>query len=80
MDKAYVLHHTYGEAESETYKMLGVFLTHDLAVLAINSYLALPGFIDYPDGFTISQYVVNELYWSEGFEPGLDDTIEEQAY
>jgi len=77
MSKVFVLHHTYGDAESETYKLLGIFSTEDLAKLSIQEYLRLPGFIDYPDGFTISKYEINEPHWKEGFESGLIDKIEE---
>lgn len=77
MNRVFVLHHTYGDAESETYKVLGVFSAESIATLAIQKYLKLPGFMDYPDGFTISHYVLDEMCWREGFESGLHDDLEE---
>ncbi|MGF2681259.1 DUF7336 domain-containing protein, partial [Pseudomonas aeruginosa] len=31
MDNVFILHHTYGDSESESYKLLGVFSTEDRA-------------------------------------------------
>ena len=65
--KMFVLHHTYGTSPSETYKLLGVFGTRDKAMDAIRRASGLPGFKDYPEGFSIDAYVVDESSWKEGF-------------
>ena len=67
MTHVFVLHHTYGPDENESNKLLGVFSSQASAELARAKYLLLPGFRDYPDGFTIDRYVVDEHYWAEGF-------------
>jgi hypothetical protein len=77
MTKVFVLHHTYGDSESETYKLLGVFSSEAAAQSAIQKYLPLPGFISYPDGFEITPYIVDENHWNEGFGfDHLDDVKE----
>lgn len=65
--KVFVLHHTYGPASSETYKLLGVFSSESSALEAERVARSLPGFRDYPDGFTVDVYDVDERCWSEGF-------------
>lgn len=40
----YILHHTYGPSESESYKLLGVFSSQLNAEQAKDQYLTLPGF------------------------------------
>lgn len=71
MTNVYLLHHTYGPAESETYKLVGVFRSQTSAQEAMQRALMLPGFKDYPDGFTIDRYVLDKACWTEGF--GLAD-------
>ncbi|ENT5106328.1 hypothetical protein ACFFZI_001847, partial [Pseudomonas aeruginosa] len=68
----YILHHTYGPSESESYKLLGVFSSQLNAEQAKDQYLTLPGFRDYPEGFSIIAYSLDESHWTEGFEAGED--------
>lgn len=75
MSDYFILHHTYGESESESYKLLGVFGSISEAQAAIEFYINLPGFCDYPDGFNISRYETGERDWTEGFEPDQYDVI-----
>ncbi|MBM7129975.1 DUF7336 domain-containing protein [Dyella mobilis] len=77
MTSVFVLHHTYGNSESETYKLLGVFSSDASAQSAILKYLRLPGFIDYPDGFEVTEYLIDEAQWIEGFGFDLLDDVEE---
>lgn len=67
MKELFILHHNHGDPEDETYKRLGVFNTEEQAKEAVEHYLELPGFRDYPSGFEVSKYVVGKLYWPEGF-------------
>jgi homoserine kinase type II len=69
-EAVFVVHHIYGEAESETYKLVGVFESEQGAQSAVDRLRLLPGFCDYPDGFSIDAYKLNEIAWSEGF--GID--------
>lgn len=68
----YILHHTYGPLENESYKLLGVFSSQLTAEQAKDQYLTLPGFRDYPEGFSIIAYSLDESHWTEGFEAGED--------
>lgn len=77
MQQIFLLHHTYGESESETYKLLGAFSSREQAQAAIAHYLNLPGFRDYPDSYEISDYVIGRLHWPEGFGFDQTDEIEE---
>ncbi|TJZ76196.1 DUF7336 domain-containing protein [Chitiniphilus eburneus] len=63
----YILQHTYGDDETESYKFLGVFESKIEAEKAIEFLKNLPGFRDYPDGFSIGKYTLNEIHWREGF-------------
>lgn len=71
----YVVHHSYGDSESETYKLVGVFDSESTALKAVEALRHLPGFIDYPEGFSIDIYALNEVCWSEGFGIGETDTV-----
>jgi len=73
--KVFVLHHSYGTSQSETYKLLGVFSSHASAHEAMFNALRLPGFRDYPDGFSVDEYIVDERCWPEGFGPGELDSV-----
>lgn len=77
MTEVFVLHHTYGESESETYKLLGVFSSETMARSVIKKYLDLPGFRDYPNGFEVTPHTINKTTWEEGFGFDQIDDIEE---
>lgn len=70
----YLLSHArVGDAdEDESAKILGVFSSKEHAQTAIDThYLKQPGFCDYPHGFTVDEYLLDTLYWREGF--GISD-------
>lgn len=48
-------------------KALGIYTSHKLAEKAIKRYKKRIGFKEYPNGFTIDRYVLNEDHWIEGF-------------
>lgn len=52
---------------SDEPKLLGVFDSRQAAEAAIETYQSLPGFRDYPDGFSIDRYQLNSLHWTDGF-------------
>lgn len=54
----------FGDVES---KLVGVYRTEEDARGAIDRYVRLPGFRDYPDGFSIQALAPNEEWWSDGF-------------
>lgn len=63
MSSVFILHHTYGNSESESYKILGVFSTKTKANSEISKYLELPGFKESPNGFTVTEYALDEPHW-----------------
>jgi homoserine kinase type II len=77
MKDVYILHHTYGNSESETFKLLGVFESERQAEEAISNYVALPGFRDYPNGFEVSRHRLGMLGWVGGFGWEQADDVEE---
>ncbi|WP_394782284.1 hypothetical protein [Undibacterium sp.] len=71
----FVVHHTYGESDSETYKLIGVFDTENSALDAIKILSLKPGFCDYVNGFSVEAYTLNESGWAEGFGTNQMDHI-----
>ncbi|EPG6698772.1 DUF7336 domain-containing protein [Pseudomonas aeruginosa] len=68
MSSVFILHHTYGNSESESYKILGIFRTKTKANSEISKYLELSGFKESPNGFTVTEYALDEPHWLSGFE------------
>jgi hypothetical protein len=68
MKTVYLLYHSHDSAEGDdNYKLLGIFSTEKKAQDAIDSFRLKPGFVDYPDDFSIDKYEIDKAYWSEGF-------------
>jgi len=71
MDAVYVLHHVRKDDEyGDDAKMIGVYSFEGSAIAAIAAISRLadqPGFRDYPEGFSISPYVLDRDHWAEGF-------------
>lgn len=69
MNSVYVLHHVRPEEDDyhEDVKMIGVFADTAAAEAAKTALLSQPGFRDYPDGFHIDEYELNQIHWQEGF-------------
>ena len=68
MDRAYLLQHE--NPDTEDVKVIGLYSSPSLAAAAIERLRTQPGFCDYPDGFTIDAYELNEDHWVEGFVRG----------
>ena len=52
----------------EDFKLIGVFATEQQAQAAMNQLKSQPGFKDYPNGFHIDAYPLNQINWSSGFD------------
>jgi hypothetical protein len=64
----YIVHHVRKtSAEEEDVKLIGVYSTELHARRAVNRLKSASGFRSYPDGFTVSPYVLDEDNWTEGF-------------
>jgi hypothetical protein len=62
------VHH---ECEDENYEyqtFLGIFTTVEKAKSAVNLIKKDPDFIEFQDGFLIEKIIINERYWTEGFD------------
>ena len=51
----------------EDFKIIGVFATEQQAQAAIEQLKSQSGFKDYPNGFHIDAYPLNQINWSQGF-------------
>ncbi|MFU6991258.1 hypothetical protein [Pseudomonas paraeruginosa] len=78
MSSVFILHHTYENSESESYKILGIFRTKTKANSEIPKYLELPGFKESPNGFTVTEYALDEPHWLSGFEGAQSVVIEDR--
>ncbi len=63
----YLLHHVREDEESEDIKLCGVYSSQSLAEAARAQLSLCSGFRDYLDGFSIDEYVLDRMEWSEGF-------------
>jgi homoserine kinase type II len=67
-DEAFVLQHTYeDENGNEETKLIGLYSTLEKANAVVERFKSLPGFQDYPDGFSVDHYRFNVDHWLEGF-------------
>jgi homoserine kinase type II len=73
MRTVYVLFHqfefrnTKEEDLEDRAKLIGVYTDEEEAKKAVERVKGQPGFRDYPDGFVIDCYELNQDSWSEGF-------------
>ena len=60
--------HELGDGEDDE-KLIGVYSSQEDAERAIGCLRErdLPGFRDFPDGFEISDYPINQDHWTEGY-------------
>jgi homoserine kinase type II len=66
--KLYILTHLRFDSEDDQdSKFIGVFSSPEIARSTIEQLADLPGYRKYPDGFSIEEYAVNEIRWTEGF-------------
>jgi len=71
-DSVFVLEHTRYEDDNsdndiEDFKLIGVFTSLEQAKAAIAQLTTQPGFKDYPNGFYIDEYPLDQINWSSGF-------------
>ena len=64
----YLLCHDYETPTSpDNGEILGIFGSETDARQAMADLASKPGFIAFPQGFTIDRYEVDEDHWTEGF-------------
>lgn len=67
LSKVFIVQHEYEKNGCDHLKHIGVFFTRDEAESAVDKLSALPGFKSWPNGFEISEAIVGEYGWKEGF-------------
>ena len=65
MEHAFLVQHK--RADTGHVKIIGVYSSPSKADAAIQRLKGQPGFGDYPDGFTIDAYELDQEHWLEGF-------------
>ena len=74
MQKVYIVHHVHELSDLEDdEKLIGIYGSRDKAELAIGRMKKLPGFKDSPDDFVISEYILDQDHWTEGFVTWMSD-------
>jgi hypothetical protein len=69
MGRVFLLWHSYDVGDGETEdKLLGVYSSREAAERRIVLARRLPGFIDHPNDFEISEYELDRDAWTEGFQ------------
>jgi hypothetical protein len=64
----WVVHHVVRRgSDDEDTKLLGVYASAQGADAAVQRFLARPGFRDFPHGFDLDQYHLDQDYWADGF-------------
>jgi homoserine kinase type II len=63
----YLLWHVHDLENDADEKVIGVYASQANAEAARERAKSLPGFRDYPDGFHIDGYELDEGQWREGF-------------
>jgi hypothetical protein len=63
----FVVHHEYqrDDDQDET-KLIGIYSSEAKAKLAIERLRVLPGFSEWPDGFSVDCYPIDADHWIEG--------------
>jgi len=67
MKSVFVLQHEYEWCGSDEVKFIGVYSTREDAETTTKRLRNQPEFCDWPDGFSIEEYSLNEDHWAEGF-------------
>jgi hypothetical protein len=68
MKPVFILWHVReDDPDKEDAKLIGVYDSESSARAALKRVQDQPGFADYPAGFEISTYILNQDNWTEGF-------------
>jgi hypothetical protein len=63
---AFVVFHDDGNGD-EQMKFIGIFTTKQSAEAAVDGLSKMPGFADYPLGFSVEFHPFDRIGWPEGF-------------
>ena len=67
MKSVYYLQHEWFDGEYDYPTDIAVYSTLEKAETALKKFKKHPYFASHPEGFTISEYEINEDNWTEGF-------------
>jgi hypothetical protein len=68
MEKVFLLHHVREvDVESDDMKLIGIYSSEEKARQALEQVRQQPGFRDHPDGFELSEALLDHTEWAEGF-------------
>ena len=63
----FVVHHEYQrDDDTDEIKLIGIYSSEAKAKLAIERLRVLPGFSEWPDGFSVDCYPIDADHWIEG--------------
>ena len=67
MEYIFFLQHNYEDDEYEIVTDIATYSSLEKAEEAVKKFRENPKFKDYPDGFNIDRYKIDESEWGEGF-------------
>jgi hypothetical protein len=65
VERAFLVQHE--RSDDGHVKIVGIYSSPSKADAAIQRLRDQPGFRDFPDGFTVDAYELDEDHWAEGF-------------
>jgi hypothetical protein len=67
-DTVFLLGHDFStNAQPDNGRYIGAYSSRSRAEVAKHRIAQLPGYKDFPDGFTIDEYRLGEDHWTSGF-------------
>ena len=75
LERVFVLTHSHElPSGEEDIKLIGVYSSRTRADAALATAAHRPGFREFPDGFHVDPYVLDEDHWIEGFSTWVPDS------
>jgi hypothetical protein len=77
MEVAFIVLHLREDVDGyDDVKFIGAYSSQQKALEAVHRLKDLPGFAEYPDGFSIDRYKIDEDHWTTGFFDASKDLDE----
>ena len=68
MEIFYLLQHRYRTEDHEDIKYIGLFSDEKAMNNTMEILRNKPGFNKFPEGFFVSEMILDKIYWEDGFE------------
>ena len=78
MAEVFVLQHEYEVDGRDEAKLIGIYSSRAAAEAAVARLIEQPGFSQYPEGFSIDAYPLDQAHWVEGFSTIVPVLVELQ--